>query len=252
MLINRDPNKGASQDGDPKDPRVSQANASLPREVMDALGSGPVVQPQAAASTVERTAQAAAPTAERTAQTAQVIPPAVPVGASVDTTLVLISLIEKLNQSIQLQTEVAQRAGRKDLEDEIRLKTKRDAYARNRGDESATVLRKQAQCDHLKGGKYKFRDKEDYAVYFHRFIDNTMFIRCMLCKMKWYNTDTAEVIFRGGEARPNHTGIGWAEAAKMCFKKSTNQLSQSEIPAETQMRVQRKEDIPDTLGVITR
>ncbi len=69
--------------------------------------------------------------------------------------------------------------------------------------------------------------------------------------MKWYPTDTAEVIIRGGTARANHTGMGWREAVQM-LKDSTNQPSSSELAPGFGSNIQKAEDIPDTLGVITR
>jgi hypothetical protein len=236
-------NKGASVDGDPKSSQPKAA--SLPPEVERALqGYDPEVKAASSLASVASLAkQVAAPVAAAVASGS-----AVPT----DQTALLIELLSRLTRSIDLQAQIAERAGKKDLEEDIKLRTKREQYARNRGDETLAVKTKQANCDHLKGGKFKFKDREDYAVFYHRFIDASCFIKCVLCKMKWYPTDTPDTIFRGGEAKDNYTHIGWVEASRMCFKKSTNQWSASELATvDGAYNERNKATIPDTLGVIT-
>jgi hypothetical protein len=231
MLVNRhnDPNRGASQDGDPKNSKPVQAQP-LPPEVQS------VLDVEAAKVAVEEV---------------QMNKPAKVEKETPSTTELLITLIEKLGKSIDAQTEIATRAGKKDLEEEIRRETKRAKYAENRGDDTQAVIRKQASCLHLKGGKFRNIAVTDYAVIFHLFIDSTCFIKCVLCKMKWYPTDTIDTIFRGGVAHPNHTHIGWFEAAKM-MQQSTNKGSRSELAGTPAPYTEAtKHLIPDTLGVIT-
>ncbi len=100
--------------------------------------------------------------------------------------------------------------------------------ARNSKDQDTKVLLKQARCKHLKGGKRgpKTQNK-DYAVYQHRFIDFSTYIRCRICGMRWYPNDTRDYLVRNGHKISNHTHIGWFEAVGMTDA-STDTLSASE------------------------
>jgi hypothetical protein len=244
MLVDpkNNPNKGAVQDGDPRFSKPASLE-DLPVEVQEALAGQVVSQPTPAS--VAPVASVAKVEASVVATPDPRTRPAVP-----DQTMLLITLLEKLSKSIEKQTEIAERGGRADAEAEMRINTKRAAYAQNRGDEVDAVKQKQAACLHLKGGDLRWKMMRDPAVYFHRFVDNTVYIKCILCKMKWYPVDTADTIFRGGQARPNHTHIGWIEAARL-VSESTNKPSRSEIPAEMRANIQKKENVPDDLGVIT-
>jgi hypothetical protein len=104
---------------------------------------------------------------------------------------------------------------------------------RNAKDQDSKILLKQARCKHLKGGKRgpKTQNK-DYAVYQHRFIAFTTYIRCRICGMKWFPKDTADYLVRedksGKERRiSNHTHKGWREAVEM-VDGSTDTASASE------------------------
>jgi len=104
---------------------------------------------------------------------------------------------------------------------------------RNAKDQDSKILLKQARCKHLKGGKKgpKTQNK-DYAVYQHRFIAFTEYIRCRICGMKWFHNDTVEYLERedkNGRMRKisNHTKKGWREAVDM-VDASTDTPSASE------------------------
>lgn len=90
----------------------------------------------------------------------------------------------------------------------------------------------QSICTHKKGGKPgPQRPKSanvDYALAHHTFIDGSQQIFCLICKMKWRNTDNAEFLIRRGKKVENHTGIGWREAHQM-LSQSTNTPTTSEI-----------------------
>jgi hypothetical protein len=162
----------------------------------------------------------------------------------------LMTVIEKLTAAVETQTAIAERAGRKDLEAEIRLNTKREHYRNTQDDPKETVKKLQANCDHLKGGRLKNRlAANDFNVFLHRYPDNSVRIKCLSCRMVWFPSDTVETIFRGGKSHPNHTGIDWAGAVKM-VKQSTNKSSSSEIAPEFMSRVPKMEDIPDDLAVL--
>jgi hypothetical protein len=176
--------------------------------------------------------------------------PASAPAAALTQTEMLMALLEKLTQSIDNQTKMAERSQKAEIEAEEKLRVKRERYAQNRGDDTKAVIEKQTKCLHLKGGKYRNQGLTDYAVYSHLFQNNVLRIRCMLCKMDWYPPDTVDVIFRGGEPRPNHTKIGWHEACKMTIQ-TTNKGSKGELAGEALSLQLRKEDIPDNLGVIT-
>jgi hypothetical protein len=91
----------------------------------------------------------------------------------------------------------------------------------------------QSMCTHKKGHKGVKSPKVDYAVYFHTFTDQSSYIRCQICGMKWRKLDTKEHIFRGGEQLVNHTGLSWKDAYQMVAE-STNTASASEVQLNTQ------------------
>jgi hypothetical protein len=86
----------------------------------------------------------------------------------------------------------------------------------------------QTLCTHKKGGKGMKGPKVDYAVSFHTFVDASSYIRCLICGMKWKNTDTDEYLVRRGKQIPNHTGIGWKRAYQM-LGESSNTATSSEV-----------------------
>lgn len=90
----------------------------------------------------------------------------------------------------------------------------------------------QSLCTHKKGGKGLKGPKVDYAVSFHTFVSADSYIRCLICGMKWKNTDTDETLTRRGKQIPNHTGIGWKAAYKM-LQESSNTATSSEVQLST-------------------
>src|SRR5579859_7315935 len=116
-----------------------------------------------------------------------------------------------------------------------RLNTIQKQRDRNSKDQDSKALLKQARCKHLKGGKRgpKTQNK-DYAVYQHRFIAFTTYIRCRICGMKWYPLDTDEYLVRqdkNGRERKinNHTHKGWREAVDMCDASTDTQSASESI-----------------------
>lgn len=89
----------------------------------------------------------------------------------------------------------------------------------------------QAMCTHKKGGKLQ-SPRTDFALYHHTFTDQTTYIRCQICGMKWRKVDTEEFLIRKGQKVPNHTGIGWKEALRM-LGQTTNTPSSSEVQVNT-------------------
>jgi len=86
----------------------------------------------------------------------------------------------------------------------------------------------QSLCTHKKGGRGLKGPKVDYAISFHTFVDSSSYIRCLICGMKWKNTDTDEYLVRRGKRVPNHTGIGWKKAYQM-LGESSNTATSSEV-----------------------
>jgi hypothetical protein len=119
---------------------------------------------------------------------------------------------------------------------EERRKTIQRQRDRNAKDQDVKLVAKQARCKHLKGGKKgpKTQNK-DYAVYQHRFIAFTTYIRCRVCGMKWYPKDTDEYLVRedkhGKERKiSNHTHIGWRRAVEMTDASTDTQSASESIP----------------------
>lgn len=101
---------------------------------------------------------------------------------------------------------------------------------KNRSNDGARILLKQARCTHLKGQTSTANNPTvDYAVYQHTFVNADTVIKCRYCAMKWRPEDTVEFLVRKGKKIANHTKIGWREA-KMMVKQSTDKPSTSEIP----------------------
>lgn len=92
----------------------------------------------------------------------------------------------------------------------------------------AEKRQKQQLCSHKKGGKGLKGPKVDYAVSFHTFVNQQSYIRCLICDMKWKNTDTQEFLVRRGVKIPNHTGLGWKDAYRMVLE-SSNTATSSEV-----------------------
>jgi len=141
-----------------------------------------------------------------------------------------------LGQLLQYLILKEGRDAQKAQEDEARRKTIQRQRDRNAKDQDSKVLLKQARCKHLKGGKKgpKTQNK-DYAVYQHRFIAFTTYIRCRICGMKWFPKDTVEYLVRedktGKERKiSNHTKIGWREAVNMCDASTDTQSASESIP----------------------
>jgi len=221
MIIERsNPNKGASQDGDPK----------------GAQSQNPVVQAEVAK--LDAPAQAAP------------VAPATPAPATPDANQ-LMSLVAALLEQSKIASAREARLAKSEEDEYNRIENRRQQYARNRSGADQAMIDRQKACKHLKGGAFRMKTAaKDYAVYLHRFIDNTQYVKCFLCKMKWYLTDTQERIVRGGKVLVNHTGIGWREALQM-MDDSTNKPSSSEIPSSAWSKVQAENEIPDTGSVHT-
>jgi len=117
-----------------------------------------------------------------------------------------------------------------------RLKVRQVQRDRNAKDQDSKILLRQARCKHLKGGKKgpKTQNK-DYAVYQHRFIAFTTYIRCRVCGMKWFPKDTKEYLVRLDKYEKerrisNHTKIGWREAVEMTDASTDTQSASESIP----------------------
>ena len=101
---------------------------------------------------------------------------------------------------------------------------------KNRSNDGAKILLRQARCSHLKGQTSTANNPTiDYAVYQHTFVNADTVIKCRYCAMKWRPEDTVEFLVRKGKKIANHTKIGWREA-KLMVKQSTDKPSTSEIP----------------------
>jgi hypothetical protein len=100
---------------------------------------------------------------------------------------------------------------------------------RNSANQGIKLLNKQARCRHRKGAKNDPR--VDYNVGMHTLPTGEAFIKCLTCRMRWLEGDTAEFLIRGTKRSKikNHTGKGWYEACQM-VESSTNRASMSEIP----------------------
>jgi hypothetical protein len=197
MIINErpDPNKGASQDGDPK--QVKHSNPEI-RAELDKLDAQEAKQAQT---------------------------PAAPVDAES-----LQNLVQALLASSAIAMKREERLAKAEELELQRAANKKAQYEKNRSNETKIDLVKQSVCKHLKGGKNRRKSAtKDYAVFMHTFISGETYIKCQLCGMKWRPTDTNERVVRNGMVYKNHTGKGWREALLM-MEDSTNTPSRSEIP----------------------
>lgn len=108
----------------------------------------------------------------------------------------------------------------------------------------------QAKCLHIKGkgkkanyspeGQAAIR-RDDPAIMFHRFIDGSMVIKCLLCQSRWKPGDTKEFLIRnGGKKIPNHTRLSWEDAVALTYK-STNTMTSSETLLGLANRVIKEE-----------
>lgn len=116
-----------------------------------------------------------------------------------------------------------------DEEKKQRLILKQTQQGKNSQANEAEQRMIQMKCKHMKGGKLVNKDKKDYAVSMHVFIDVTRVIRCHICRMKWKEKDTKEFIYRDGNKYRNHTGIGWREAFTMLESSSNTQTASEAI-----------------------
>jgi hypothetical protein len=130
--------------------------------------------------------------------------------------LVQLLLAERQESMLERQEKAKARAAREDQRkqnSEYNIQEKRQA---------------QAICTHKKGGRGLKGPKVDFAVSFHTFVNSESYIRCLICGMKWKNTDTDDFIIRRGEKIENHTGIGWKKAYQMVTE-SSNTATSSEV-----------------------
>ena len=193
----------------------NQGNIQKPKSVFEQLAAGekPVMD-----------GVQEAPTTQEAIAGKQVVSPTANVDAGM-----LGQLLQYLILKEGREAQTAQEA-------EARRKTIQRQRDRNAKDQDSKVLLKQARCKHLKGGKKgpKTQNK-DYAVYQHRFIAFTTYIRCRICGMKWFPKDTVEYLVRedktGKERKiSNHTKIGWREAVNMCDASTDTQSASESIP----------------------
>lgn len=150
------------------------------------------------------------------------IPAVVPAAVSTLDPNALMALVQLLLQQQQDTLEAKQ--------DKARAREARDKQHRlNSQYNEKNDKEKQRICTHRKGGKTGPKSNLiDYAVYMHRFINESVYIRCLICGMKWKPNDTAEHLVRRGEKIDNHTGLGWKDANQM-LQNSTNKNSASEV-----------------------
>lgn len=192
------------------------SNQPKPKSVFDMLSDGQT-------PTADSTAVAPAP-ATQAAIAGQQTAPAAGVDPNVLGQLLQYLILKEGREAAQAQQAEERRR---------QIQKQRD---RNSKDQDSKILLKQARCKHLKGGKRgpKTQNK-DYAVYQHRFIAFTTYIRCRICGMKWFPKDTVEYLVRedkNGKERKisNHTKIGWREAVNMCDASTDTQSASESIP----------------------
>src|SRR5260370_33956678 len=100
--------------------------------------------------------------------------------------LVQLLLAERQEQMIERQEKSKARAAREEqrrANSDFNVKEQRE---------------KQAICTHRKGGRGLKGPKVDYAVSFHTFVNGESYIRCLICGMKWKDTDSADDLVRSG------------------------------------------------------
>jgi hypothetical protein len=110
--------------------------------------------------------------------------------------------------------------------------------ALNNKDADSKVLLRQARCRHLKGATSTAKNPTvDYALSEHTFINADIYIRCLICGMRWKPADTIDFLVRNGKRISNHTKIGWREARNM-MGQSTNTRTSTEIPFDSLFKAQ--------------
>lgn len=182
-------------------------------------------------------------------------------GQNADTAQILkaiLAIAENKNNSSDEKTEKLlgvllareTRLGVKEAADETSRQAKEAGRREQSKSYQQSIIRKQKNCKHLKGGATKrMSQNKDYAVYHHIFIDKTQYIKCHLCSAKWRPEDTKEFLIRNNRSLVNHTRIGWAEAIEM-LENSSNRGSRSEVPQDGQafvdtVKTDSGEDAPD-------
>jgi hypothetical protein len=138
--------------------------------------------------------------------------------------------VDPMQQFFQLMIMREKRELLKAQAEENARLTREAQRDKNRSNDGAKILLRQARCSHLKGQTSTANNPTvDYAVYQHTFINADTVIKCRYCAMKWRPEDTVEFLVRKGKKISNHTKIGWREA-KLMVKQSTDKSSTSEIP----------------------
>ena len=101
----------------------------------------------------------------------------------------------------------------------------------------------------MKGGRHvKKGQNKDYSLIHHVFIDGSHWIKCTVCKMKWFPWDTPEALSRETKVRRNHTGLGWREVMAKFTEESTNTVTVSEQVIGAKPFTEA--DVPDTGNVL--
>jgi hypothetical protein len=137
---------------------------------------------------------------------------------------------DPMQQFFQLMIMREKRELLKSQAEENARATREAQRNKNRSNDGAKILLRQARCSHLKGQTSTANNPTvDYAVYQHTFVNADTVIKCRYCAMKWRPEDTVEFLVRKGKKIANHTKIGWREA-KLMVKQSTDKPSTSEIP----------------------
>jgi len=144
------------------------------------------------------------------------------------------------------------------LEREAAEKERHKALAKqrekNQTQSAYNLMVLQRKCLHIKGkgrkasyspeGQAAIR-RDDPAIMFHRFIDGSMVIKCLLCQSRWKPGDTKEFLTRNGKKIPNHTSISWEDAVALSHK-STNTMTSSETLVQLANLVIKEEfAVPD-------
>lgn len=213
-------NKGAKIDGDPSGNKIEQEVKDLESAVFETKSKSQAKKAEAsipvpvasdpvtpvASTTVASTMVASTPAADQAEMLTQLL-------------LLMAKREARLNQQEESQVEAAQR--------------KRDAYNRQRSNNTEAERNRQKRCPHLKGGKTRSKGaRVDYNLSLHTYISGESVIKCLSCGMKWRPTDTPKLVVRNDRIYPNHTGIGWEKALEM-MNLSTNEPTRSEIPASS-------------------
>lgn len=141
----------------------------------------------------------------------------------------LMALVMQLAENSKISALRESRLNQVEMEEQERRRAKFIQRMKNRSDDEGSLLRRQAVCSHLKGGKHRRKNAaKDYNVSLHSYILGDTVVRCLNCRMKWTPLDTPEALVRNGFVYKNHTKIGWRKALEM-VQESTNQFSRSEM-----------------------